>query len=328
MSNTLERTSSPGLLMPVVGPSQMLAQHTQFTEFIKGAMKDGVDYGSIPGTADDKKTLLKPGAEKLLVGCGLTAQYDVITAESDHDRIVPYEIVKWVPEYQKPSPEDKKRGLDEGELREIRNKQGGTWLQRRSVERGNSYGLYSYTMNCKLLNRAGEVVGQGVGHCSTMETKYIRNPRDLGNTVLKLAKKRALVDAVLSTFGLSERFNQDLEDLAANTQAAADPHQDYEPEPAEVDYLTISRPCNTDEQAEADRFLKECGLSKNTYQSFTELCAKAKKDPRFVLLAAKRSGLKTSIMVLNLAKSLVPGDEPGAAAAEPVAEKVEAEVVE
>ena len=41
----------------------------------------------------------------------------------------------------------------------------------------------------------------------------IPNPADVLNTVLKMAKKRALVDAVLSATGASDIFTQDLEEL-------------------------------------------------------------------------------------------------------------------
>ncbi len=42
------------------------------------------------------------------------------------------------------------------------------------------------------------------------------NPADDYNTVLKMAKKRALVDAVLTATAASDIFTQDLEDITAN----------------------------------------------------------------------------------------------------------------
>jgi len=65
----------------------------------------------------------------------------------------------------------------------------------------------------------GAFVGQGVGSCSTKETKFRRKdksqvePSDLYNTVLKMAKKRSLVDAILTTTAASDIFTQDLEDM-------------------------------------------------------------------------------------------------------------------
>ncbi len=46
------------------------------------------------------------------------------------------------------------------------------------------------------------------------------NPADNYNTVLKMAKKRALVDAVLTATAASDIFTQDLEDITANIAAA------------------------------------------------------------------------------------------------------------
>jgi len=65
----------------------------------------------------------------------------------------------------------------------------------------------------------GAFVGQGVGSCSTKETKFRRKdksqvePSDLYNTVLKMAKKRSLVDAILTATAASDIFTQDIEDM-------------------------------------------------------------------------------------------------------------------
>jgi hypothetical protein len=112
-------------------------------------------------------------------------------------------------------------------------------------------GEYHYKVRTELL--AGDnVVGEGLGSCSSKEKKYayrwvtardikndpelshyrtdelpkrynkykkcdeyrIANPEihDIANTVLKMAKKRSFVDACLTTFGLENEFTQDLED--------------------------------------------------------------------------------------------------------------------
>ena len=44
-------------------------------------MREGVDYGVIPGT--DKPTLLKPGAEKLCTLFGLTSRFEIIRSAED-----------------------------------------------------------------------------------------------------------------------------------------------------------------------------------------------------------------------------------------------------
>lgn len=62
---------------------------------------------------------------------------------------------------------------------------------------------------CSLINRqTGEVVGEGRG-VATPKEKLTWTP----NTQVKICEKRAMVDAVLQTFGLSSRYTQDVEDL-------------------------------------------------------------------------------------------------------------------
>lgn len=70
-------------------------------------------------------------------------------------------------------------------------------------------------VECKLYSRAnGEIVGQGIGGRTVGEKK-------MGfNASLKMAEKSALVMAVLSTYGLSDLFTQDIEDY----QPDANPH--------------------------------------------------------------------------------------------------------
>lgn len=82
-----------------------------------------------------------------------------------------------------------------------------------------------YKVVCTLRNmQTGNVVGTGVGLCLTMERKYryrkvngkqIDNPdiADQYNTVLKMAKKRALIDATITACAASDIFTQDLEDM-------------------------------------------------------------------------------------------------------------------
>lgn len=67
---------------------------------------------------------------------------------------------------------------------------------------------------CSLL-RNGEVVGQGRG-----ADTLARNQNDPNKTI-KMAQKRAFIDAVIRTTGLSDLFTQDLEDMVEDTYVAA-----------------------------------------------------------------------------------------------------------
>ncbi len=84
-------------------------------------------------------------------------------------------------------------------------------------------GLFSYEVKVTLINkRTGLIEAEGLGSCNNREKKYSsQNPYNLPNTLLKMAKKRSLVDAVLSATRSSGIFTQDMEDINdfANTGA-------------------------------------------------------------------------------------------------------------
>jgi hypothetical protein len=85
-------------------------------------------------------------------------------------------------------------------------------------------GHREFDVTCSMFNPAGELLGQGVGSASTMEKKYryrkdaagnkVENEdiADVYNTVLKIAKKRAHIDATLTVTGAADIFTQDLID--------------------------------------------------------------------------------------------------------------------
>lgn len=206
---------------------------------IKEVMVENHHFGKIPGCGD-KPTLLKPGAEKLCLLFRLAPKYEIITG-------------------------------------------------------GLTGGHREYEVICNLIHiSTGQFVGQGVGICSTMESKYryrtgpveytdkavpkdywkerdIKliggkgfcakkhpdtgnwviciqgekienpNPADEYNTVKKMAKKRALVDATLTVTAASDSFTQDLEDIQKNqnnpeaTKESSTKNQSEQPEPGEQD---------------------------------------------------------------------------------------------
>lgn len=161
---------------------------------IQKTLRPDHDFGVIPGT--QKPTMYKPGGEKICMMFGLTPQYDFM---------------------------DKTENYKDG--------------------------FFAYNVRCTLYKNE-QAVSQGVGSCNSWEKKYryinsdavpegvdpstvksftdrygrvkykIDNPDpcDLVNTILKMAKKRAFVDAVLQVASLSEVFTQDLEDMREYVQ--------------------------------------------------------------------------------------------------------------
>lgn len=140
------------------GMQSSLQKIKQFQALVQSQFTQNHDFGVIPGTG--KPTLLKPGAEKLIMLLGLTTEFEIIESERDFDE-----------------------------------------------------GFFQYQVSCTLLKN-GISVTQGFGSCNTMEKKYLKqDPYTMDNTVLKMAKKRALVDAALLVGSLSDVFTQDIEDM-------------------------------------------------------------------------------------------------------------------
>jgi hypothetical protein len=192
-----------------MSPTTVMRQVRLIQEVMREAMREGEHYGVIPGCGK-KPSLLKPGAEKLSLTFRLSPSYEVI-------------------------------------------------------EKDLSKGHREYRVKCTLTHiPTGQIFGEGVGACSTMEGKYrfrtgeveptgkpvpqdywkdrdikliggkgfgtkkidgkweiVRqgekvehdNPADYYNTVLKMAKKRAHVDATLTATAASDIFTQDIEDM-------------------------------------------------------------------------------------------------------------------
>jgi len=136
---------------------------TQFQQVIQKTLHQGHDFGIIPGT--DKPTLLKPGAEKILMMMGLRSEFEIVDSTRDFEK-----------------------------------------------------GFFQYQVRCRLL-KGDMVITEGLGACNTRERKYLKmDPYTMDNTVLKMAKKRSLIDATLLVASLSDVFTQDLEDIDINGQ--------------------------------------------------------------------------------------------------------------
>lgn len=174
-----------------------MAKIQQMQNVVQKTLKKGHDFGEVPGTS--KPTLLKPGGEKICMLFGLNPEYEFLQTTEDYDKE-----------------------------------------------------FFSYNIRCTLF-RNRQPVAQGVGSCNSKEKKYrfinvdeipenyvgqseqftdkygrtkykINNPDicSLVNTILKMAKKRAFIDAVLQVASLSEVFTQDIEDMGDFIQQEQD----------------------------------------------------------------------------------------------------------
>ena len=79
-----------------------------------------------------------------------------------------------------------------------------------------------YEVCVTVVNSDGKIIADGLGSCNSRERKYLKTDFATNlNTVLKIAKKRAFVDAVLTATHASHIFTQDMEDIV-NLQIVAE----------------------------------------------------------------------------------------------------------
>jgi hypothetical protein len=166
-------------------------------EILKGVMTEGQHYGKIPG-AGDKPTLLKPGAEKIMSTFQLWPDPEV--EDLSFNDVIRYRVkIKLI---NKVSGITEGAGVGECSTEEEKYK----W---RAVVSEDEWNATPESHKRIKFGKKWENNKQ-VGY----QVKQIRtNPYDLANTVVKMAKKRALVDAVLTATAASDIFTQDIEDM-------------------------------------------------------------------------------------------------------------------
>lgn len=185
-------------------------------QFFRTVMVEGQDYGIIPGT--DKPTLFKAGAEKLCELYGYAPTIKEVKEEKDNETGFAHYLVV-VSLYKKGTSELVAEGV--GEANTMEDKFRWRWIpewelpsdvsisgiryRERTAKNGRKYKLYRFENE---------------------------SPWSLWNTVLKMAKKRALIDAVLSATRLSGIFTQDVEDLEVWIEAESVEMNTEDAEPA------------------------------------------------------------------------------------------------
>ncbi len=101
----------------------------------------------------------------------------------------------------------------------------GLIARTRIVNRVEDYNtaFFSYESKVYLIDVNGIVRGEGVGVTNSKEEKYAKsNGFNVQNVILKMSKKRALVDAALNVGNLSSRFTQDIEDVNSVSESKGD----------------------------------------------------------------------------------------------------------
>ncbi len=201
---------------------QVLGQVALIQQIMATAMKDGEHYGRIPGCGD-KPTLLKPGAEKLCLTFRLAPTYELDERNLDRDHRE-YRVQCTLSSILTGAFLGQGVGTCSTMENKYRFRSGAAEPTDRPVPR--AYWDLRQEDPAKaqeLLGGKGfttkKVDGKGWMVAKGGEKVENDNPADSYNTVLKMAKKRALVDAVLTATAASDIFTQDLEDIRENIVA-------------------------------------------------------------------------------------------------------------
>ena len=197
---------------------------------MKSVMKQDEHYGTIPGT--NKPSLLKPGAEKLNLVFRLRPEYQITKTElySGHRE---YEVVCTL--YHIPTGQSVGQGVGSATTME------GKYRFRGGEKKDTGKPVPKDYWNLKKTDpaKAKELIGgDGFGTakfdgewriCELGEKIEHDNPADYYNTVLKMAKKRAHVDAILTATAASDIFTQDTEDMTEVIPGAAEVKKESKP---------------------------------------------------------------------------------------------------
>ncbi len=229
MSLQHQRETEPaGLVYPVQSAvAETLASITAFQDLVRSSLNDPHDFTQLPGT--DRFTLLKPGAEKIVKLVACADLYEVVEQIADWDRPLFAYVVKCRLVSMRDSTVIWSEGLGECNTHEPK-------YRYRYAKRSCPECHYEPVLKSK--DRPEWFCWQSRGGCGATyplddpaiaDQKLGRipnpDPAELRNTMLKMAKKRALVDAALSVASLSDLFTQDLEDRVAEEGAASPPEQ-------------------------------------------------------------------------------------------------------
>lgn len=84
-------------------------------------------------------------------------------------------------------------------------------------------GFALYEVKTTVLDSEGHIRATGLGSCNSQEKKFLKQGfAGSLNTILKMARKRSFVDAILSATAASRIFTQDIEELSAKSENLQD----------------------------------------------------------------------------------------------------------
>ena len=196
-------------------------------DVMHAVMKDGEHYGKVGGT--QKPTLLKAGAEVLATVFGLAPTFKISRTDLENGHRE-YEIVCTLTQFQTGAVLGEGVGSCSTMESKYRWRRGTLMCPACGKDRFLLKSKQKPEWFCWHKPQDGK---DGCGAKFPLDDKRIteqdagrqENPdiADVYNTVLKMAKKRAQVDATLTAVGASDILTQDLEDMPQAQQPSAAP---------------------------------------------------------------------------------------------------------
>ena len=199
----------------------VVRQVNMIQDVMRRVMHDGEHWGTIPGT--NKPTLLKPGAEKLSMTFRFAPTYEIKMTNLPNGHRE-YEVVTTLTHI--PTGAIVGQGVGSCSTMESRYRFrkadqkcpecGKETIIKGKKEYGGGWLCYQKKGGCGTKFKDGDtnIENQNMGR-----VEY-DSPADYWNTVLKMAKKRSHVDAVLTATAASDIFTQDVEDMVDNGTVA------------------------------------------------------------------------------------------------------------
>ena len=209
--------SGQDLVVQELDVSDVVQQVEKVQTLMASVMKEGEHFGVIPGT--NKPSLLQPGAQKLGLTFRLIPEYKVTRRDLDHDH-VEYEIICTL--FHQPTGAKMGEGVGSCSSKETKYAYrkgerlcpscGEAHIIKGKDEYGGGWLCWAKKGGCgaKFADGDQSIEGQVVGQVPNA------NINDTHNTVLKIAKKRAYVDAMITACAASDLFTQDVEDMIDN----------------------------------------------------------------------------------------------------------------
>ena len=209
----VQDSSQPSITSAWRTATAIRSQREAIVQLMRDVMRDGIDYGTIPGTP--KPTLLKPGSEKLLSMFRLAVK----------------------PEVEDLSTPDTIRYRVRISILTI---DGGVFVGEGIGEASSAETKYQWRKAICMEewedtpeDRRRRIWKKGQTG-PYIVTQVRAEMEDVANTVLKMAKKRAQIDGTLTATAASDVFMQDLEDLkAAGIDPVEEGFEEGAAEPAE-----------------------------------------------------------------------------------------------